>query len=140
MKRTRRLLSLSSGLLAGLLGLLFLFVEARFFFSFDWLSFSHPIWACFKTLFRLLAALLGVADGVLSVLVFFRRVEGKAELYRHGSSLGVTLLGFGIALYFLILPGAKSLFLILPFALCALLALGSFLADLFLPSDFKKAE
>lgn len=118
MKKAGRIVLLIAGILYEILGLLFVIIEARNLFSFDWLFYAHPAFGAFQALARLLAALLYVAAGILAFLVFSPKKEHPLiTIYVDVFALATFFIGATAAGFLKEMAGPTPQYLSLPISL-----------------------
>jgi hypothetical protein len=118
MKKAAQIILLIAGIFYTILGLVFMVVEARLLFSGETALYAHPLLGGFGAFFRLLAALLVLASGILAF--FFKDKDHPIlTIYLYVFAVVTFLILNGAAAYLKEMPGHSPLYLTLPFSLTA---------------------
>lgn len=127
MKKAGRITLLVAGILYVIISLVFIVIEGRNFFSFDWQLYSHPFAGAFQSLARLLAALLYLASGLLAILAFSPKKEHPIlMIYVDVFAVATFLIGMAVSTFLKEMSGPTPLYLTLPISLTSdLFAVGT---------------
>lgn len=118
MKKAGRITLLVAGILYVIIGLVFIVIEGRNFFSFDWRLYAHSFAEAFQSLARLLAALLYLASGILAILVFSPKKEHPVLMvYVDVFAVATFLIGMAVSTFLKEMSGPTPLYLTLPISL-----------------------
>lgn len=141
MKKAGRICLFVAGILYVILGLAFVMIEGRNFFSFDWQLFVHPFSGAFQSFARLLAALLYVAAGVLAILVFPKKKEHPIlMIYVDVFAVATFLIGTFASGYLKEMAGPTPLYLTLPITLISALYVAGAVLIYADSTHYKKAD
>jgi hypothetical protein len=118
MKKAGRICLLIAAILYLILGLAFLVIEGRNFFSFEWQLYAHSSFGGFVSFARMLSALLYLAAGVLAILVFSPKKEHPVlMIYIDVFAIATFVIGIAVASYLKEMAGPTPLYLSLPISL-----------------------
>jgi hypothetical protein len=117
MKKASQIILLIAGVFYVILGFAFTVVEARLLFSGETALYAHPFLGGFDALFRLLAALLILASGIIAFFFYKDKDHPILTIYLYVFAVASFLILNGAAAYLKEMPGNNPVYLTLPFSL-----------------------
>lgn len=117
MKKAAQIILLIAGIFYTILGLVFVVVEARLLFSGDAALYAHPLLGGFDAFFRLFAALLVLASGIIALFFYQDKDHPVLTIYLYVFAVASFLILNGAAAYLKDMPGNSPIYLTLPFSL-----------------------